>query len=637
MPGKNNMKKFLQKNYKWIIIFSLALTVCLSVLNAKNDSLIYDEDAHIPAGYSYLKTFDMRLNPEHPPMLKDLAAFPLLFLHLNFDITKPFWNENANDSQWDAGKDFLFNEGNDPDQIVFWTRLPIILIFILLALFIFKWTREISTLGAGLLAFILFTFDPNILGHNHYVTTDLGIAAFTTFVFYYFVKFLKDPSWKNVYWLAGFLTLVQMAKFSSVLIFPVFGLVLIVYSFTKLARHPKDNTLKFKLLTFGEYLGKFIIAFAISLVIVWIAYYFTTFNMPKEKLPEITSFYFVKDNIQGIYAKKIIFALNENAFSRPMAVYVFGIFRVFQRVVGGNVTYLLGEVSTVGFYSYFPIVLFLKTPLPTMLLFFSALGIALYNLFRRFGKNTHEKIGLLKRFADFTRTRTTEFLLLTFIFVYTVTSITGRLNIGLRHLFPMFPFIFILISKTIFSFIKKLRTKKQARLAYGIVIALSVILILNTLCAYPSYVSYFNEFAGGPKNGYHYITDSNADWGQDLKRFKNWIEEYNHCAMTKSPDTCVEYKYPVEAGKPIQKIRVDYFGMGNLDYYLGKYWEPWWAEKRPIEAGWYAISVEFLQQSTYDQRKLDNESYRWLKNKKPYYQIGTSILIYKITAEDLAN
>ncbi|NCO98382.1 hypothetical protein GW864_04425, partial [bacterium] len=66
------MKKFLEKKYKIIILVILIFIAVVSILNAKNDSLIYDEDSHIPAGYSYLTQHDMRLNPEHPPLLKDL-------------------------------------------------------------------------------------------------------------------------------------------------------------------------------------------------------------------------------------------------------------------------------------------------------------------------------------------------------------------------------------------------------------------------------------------------------------------------------------------------------------------------------------------------------------------------------------
>lgn len=632
------MKKFIQKKYKIIILVSLIFTVFISILGASNDSLIYDEDAHIPAGYSYLTKFDMRLNPEHPPLIKDLSALPLLFINLKFDTTKPFWNENPNDAQWNAGKELLFQNGNNPDQIIFWSRLPIILIFVLLGLFIFKWTKELAGISAGLLAFLLYAFDPNILGHNHFVTTDLGIAAFIAFVFYYFIQFIKEPSWKNVSVLGVFLALVQLTKFSSVLIFPVFGLVLIVYSLVKVPRHKNENNLKFKLKIFGDYLKKFIVAFLISLLLIWIAYYFTTFNMPENQLPKIINHYFKNDdaNLKAVYSRQILFAMNKNEMLRPMAVYLFGVARVFQRVAGGNVTYFFGEISNTGFLSYFPVIFLVKEPLPSLILIFSAFGIGAYRIIQSIRKKfTQKKEGLLLRVTTYIRTKTTEFSMLIFILLYLLTSIAGRLNIGLRHLFPIFPFIYILTAKTIFDFIKELADEKRKVFAYyALLIFLCFVLIIRTIFAYPFYMSYFNGFAGGPKNGYLFATDSNADWGQDLKRMKIFIERYNWCPQN-SLDTFCKI-YDPQKGL-IEKIRLDYFGMTDLNYYLGEDYTSWWKSKRPIEPGWYAISTLFLQEGIYDKTKADNESYRWIRDIKPFYQVGTSILIYYITPRDIAN
>ena len=621
------MRKFIQEKYKLIILFFLIVTVAISIMGAAEDSLIYDEDAHIPAGYSYLKTFDMRLNPEHPPLIKDLSAFPLLFFKPQpiLDISKPFWNENANNAQWNAGKEFLFQEENDPNKVIFWSRLPIIILFIILALFIFKWTKELAGVGAGLLAFTLFVFDPNILGHNHFVTTDLGIAAFITFAFYYFIRFIKEPTWKNVFIFGLFLSLVQLAKFSAILIFPVFGLVLIVYPLVKKARAHKDNGLKFKLKSFFEYLGKFIVALVISIIIIWIAYYFTTFNMPKEQLPKIVNHYFNDTSLKTTYAKQVIFSINQYDALRPMAVYLFGIARVFQRVGGGNVTYFLGEISTHGFYSYFPLVFLIKEPIPSLLLMLSALGITGLGIFRATKGKT------ISELTDYIRSRIIEFSMLAFILLYIFTSVVGRLNIGFRHLFPIFPFIFILTSKTIFDFVKKLERKKHKIIAYSAIVILAFILIIKTLLAYPFYLSYFNEFAGGPKNGYHYITDSNADWGQDLKRLKKFIDRYNWCPKNSLDPLCKIYD--PQKGQ-IDKIRLDYFGMADLNYYLKDSYTPWWKSKRPIESGWYGISTLFLQEGIYGKDLKNSESYRWLENKKPFYQVGTSILIYHITPQE---
>lgn len=73
------MTLFLEKNYRTLIVIILAFMAVVSVLNAWNDGAIFDETAHIPASYSYVTKHEIRLNPEHPPLLKDLAGLPLYF------------------------------------------------------------------------------------------------------------------------------------------------------------------------------------------------------------------------------------------------------------------------------------------------------------------------------------------------------------------------------------------------------------------------------------------------------------------------------------------------------------------------------------------------------------------------------
>jgi len=606
------MKKFLEKHHVLIIIAILTFMAVVSILNAKNDALIYDEEAHIPAGYSYLTQQDIRLNPEHPPLLKDLAALPLLFLQPKFDVTQDFWTkDNADASQWNAGKYFLFTSGNNADQIIFWSRLPIILLSLVFGLFIFKWTKEMAGTLAGLFALTLYAFDPNILGHNHFVTTDLGIAAFMTFSFYYFLRFIKQPSWKNVFIGGFFLALVQLTKFSSVLLFPVFGLVLTIYPLVKLHR---DNN-KTKLATLGEYLLKGFSAFAFSLALVYIAYFVSAYNMPQTKLPEIISHYFKPSDTRPtiVYTREFLLSLNSQPALMPLADYLFGVLRVFQRVGGGNVAYLMGEVNTQGFFAYFPIIFLIKEPLPILFFILFSLAIAFSKIIKATiapSENFFTKIR--KNVIHYLRTSIVEFSMFVFILLYTITSISGKLNIGFRHLFPMLPFIYILVSAGIFRFVK--HRHHQSKLIFNIMISgLLVLLFAGTVSSYPYYTSYFNSLAGGSKNGYHLATDSNTDWGQDLKRLKIFL--------AKHPE--------------ITKIKTDYFGMADLNYYLGDRYEKWWGSKRPIEAGWYAVSVLFLQESIYNTHVADNKSYRWLQNIQPAYQVGTSILIYNITAQDI--
>ncbi|MFZ2188324.1 MAG: glycosyltransferase family 39 protein [Candidatus Moraniibacteriota bacterium] len=615
-----SIQKFLEKNYKLVIGIILAFIFTVSVLNAWWDSAIFDETAHIPAGYSYLTMHDMRLNPEHPPLLKDLAAFPLLFLNLNFDTTQNFWTTDIN-GQWVAGHNLFWLNGNNSDLLIFWARIPFVLLSLLFGLFIFKWSKELAGTLGGLLALTLYAFDPNILGHNHFVTTDLGIAGFMMLSFYYFLKFIKDPSWKNVTLGGLFLALVQLTKFSSIMLFPIFGLVAVIYPLVKKIPAEEKSACLFKLKKIGEYLGKSIVALTFSLLIVWLFYAFNNFDMPKEKLAETINFYFTPtdtENVKNIYTNKVLLALNETALFRPLSEYFLGIAMVFKRVAGGNGAYFMGQVSNAAFPAYFPTVFALKEPLIILLLMLFAAVIGFWNnlkaFFDRF-KESAQKSPWLTALSDYLRHNIEILAMFAFILLYAYISITGNLNIGFRHLFPILPFAYILTAKIIIDFCEKRKNLPAKILSLSIVLIFSLLLIIETVTAYPYYMSYFNQTAGGPKNGYNFVTDSNADWGQDLKRLQPFLDEH--------PE--------------IDKIRVDYFGGADIKYYVKDKYIMWYDSKRPLEAGWYAISTNFLQGSIYDATKKDQTTYRWTQKLKPQYQVGTSLLIYHVSENDLKN
>ena len=131
-----------------------------AIFSMKDDSLTMDEMAHLPAGFSYLTQKDMRLNPEHPPLIKDLAAIPLLFIkNIKFPSEIDAWQKDIN-GQWDFGFRFLYETGNPADKMIFWGRIPMILILILLGFYIFKWTKELYGNRAALIALFLFSFSP---------------------------------------------------------------------------------------------------------------------------------------------------------------------------------------------------------------------------------------------------------------------------------------------------------------------------------------------------------------------------------------------------------------------------------------------------------------------------------------------
>src|SRR5581483_3912648 len=152
------------------------------------ESAVVDELAHIPAGYAYLHFLDYRLNPEHPPLLKALAAVPLLFLHLNFPTENPFWTTAVN-GEWGVGGALLYGLKNNADVVLDWARLFPILLTIGLTLFTYFWSERLWGPLAALLPAALVGFSPTFLAQGHYVTTDVAAAFGSILGLYAFARF----------------------------------------------------------------------------------------------------------------------------------------------------------------------------------------------------------------------------------------------------------------------------------------------------------------------------------------------------------------------------------------------------------------------------------------------------------------
>ncbi|MCX6763101.1 MAG: glycosyltransferase family 39 protein [Candidatus Moranbacteria bacterium] len=596
----------LEKYQYYIVAGILAIVFVVSVNVSLGDATIMDEVAHIPSGYSYIKYHDYRLNPEHPPLLKDLAGIPLQFLKVAFPTDEKFWTTDAN-GQWDAGSRFLYFPGNDTEAIVFWSRLPIILIALALGFMIFKWAKELFGTKAGLLALALYALDPNILGHNHYVTTDLGIAAFSVFAFYFFIRYLKNPGWKTIIFSGIFLGLAALAKFSAILLFPILGIALILFA---LFRKEKlgfsflgsGKIKKFWLQKLYLYIATFIVILAIHGLLIGLVYELNIFKMPTEKIHQLISTQLSPNGLQKI-AAPYLHKMADNSVLRPYSQYLTGFFMVFGRVAGGNTTYFFGQVTNQSFREYFPLVFLIKEPLSILILLVFSIAIGLVLILKNNLPEFPKKVW--PNIKNYLNEHITEFSMLSFIALYAYISITGNLNIGFRHLFPILPFMYILIAKEATVFGNSI-TKNHRKYFWTIISILVIWLAAEAAFAYPSYLAYFNETVGGSKNGYKYVTDSNVDWGQDLKRLTKWVDD-NH----------------------IEKIRVDYFGGGDVKHYLGDKAILWHSDDGQ-EPGWYAISATFLQNSLYYKITEGKPDYEWLRERTPYTNIGGSILIYKI-------
>jgi len=583
-----------------IAIVLLAFFVVLSVASIWNDSATMDESVHIPAAYSYLSQKDMRLNPEHPPLLKDLSAVPLLLMKINFPAEHPSWAENIND-QWAFGPKFLYESGNDADEIIFWARIFPILLAAFLGYFLFVWAGKNFGRKTALLTLALFVFSPTVLAHGRLVTTDVAAAAGIALATACFLNSFKNPNLKNTI-IAGLLFgMAMLMKFSTFLLMPYFFGLAIVWAFLKKTGYYK-SLLQLSLI--------FLIGFV---VIVWPVYQYNVWNYPPERQARDSAEMLKtfgappaggteKTCLEGQIKKcpvELTVWIADKPILRPFAQYLLGFLMVLQRSTGGNTTFFLGEVSNQAWPMYFPIIYAIKEPLAFHILTIIAILFAAWKIKEPFWRAPYHRL------KTWIQNHFVEFALLGFIAFYWFMSVRANLNIGVRHLMPVLPLTYILVGSQISKWLNNAKRFNFRTLTVG---ALFIWYIFGTLWNFPHFLSYFNELAGGPYGGWRYATDSNLDWGQDLKRLADFVEE-----------------------KQIPSIAVDYFGGGSPRYYLGDKYEPWWSAKGKPR-GWFAISATFRQSAWGEPIKnlatKPEDNYSWLRPHEPVATIGHSIFVY---------
>ncbi len=589
------MNKFLKSNFESIALFSLlTVSLVMMIYSAVGDSLIFDELAHIPAGYSYVKYFDYRLNIEHPPLIKALSGIPLLFLNLKFPLNNASW-ENFN--QWGIGNQFIFESGNDADRIIFWARLVPIFLTLLLIFFTYLCVKDLVGKRWALLPIFFLALSPNILAHGHYVTTDIGVSLFIFLAIYCFSKYIIKPSLYLLIISALTFGFAQLAKFSALILVPIFIALAIVYAF--------NNKQWMKLFK------STLLVFLFGYLLVYSVYFVFSLNYSADEQVKNTEFILgfsdlkraettrescLKEDIGArlktkCVLKKTFIQMSGNKLARPMTQYLTGAWLVFkQSTLAHHLTFFNGSICDCGRWYYFPVLFLLKEPISGLIFILSGLICGIYIFIRKVLKDG------FKTFSNHIINHFTEFSFLFFIVIYGIYGIRSNLNIGVRHILPIIIPAYILATITI----KKMKINDVYK--KFLIIILIVLYSFEVFIAMPYFISYFNKFGKGVWGGYNYAVDSNYDWGQDLKRLAIWTKDNN-----------------------VDKIFLSYFGAGNAKYYLGNKVDFWNNDQTIIgskDFDLFAVSAHLLKQYP--------EDYFWLKSiDNPDYRVGTSIFIYK--------
>ncbi|HOU16220.1 MAG TPA: glycosyltransferase family 39 protein [Anaerolineae bacterium] len=523
-------------------VLILLLLFALLATGARQLSLTADEPAHIIVGYSVLA--------------EGTKAFWLFSSHghpplLNVLEAALFYWANPDIPLtelpgWTQQQMTMYFSDFVPyltpvGQIEVTARWPIMLCTVLLGAVVFRWGSELWHPRAGLLALLVLFFDPLTLAHGRLATTDVGAVMCGTAMLYLIWRWQRRPGWKRA-WSAGFLLgLTLLAKGSGILWAASAAAIVVL---TALWRY---RAAFITVLLQGLVIGGF------GLFLLWAGYGFTWGRV------------------------NIDFPL-----SLPAPAHWNG-FIAQAYSVAGRWVFALGERTHGRWWWYFPAAFLIKNPLPLLI------GLGL-------GGGS-----LLRKAVDF-RTGLTFTI---FPLLYTISALTGGLNIGYRHLLPLHPFFYLLIGGGLWYWLHGSAWRRWVVLGLGLWYG------VGTLRIFPYEIAFFNELVGGPQNGHHYLIDSNIDWGQGYKALRSYL------AGHPGPTPQIAYQY---AFIPPSLYAIDAVTLpphGALSALASPFYPP---------AGRYVLSITTLQAGW----TASPDMYAWFREVTPTANLGYAFFLYDI-------
>lgn len=566
-------KKFFANWYLFGVLVLLCGFAFAQIFLALHENQTIDEGVHIVAGYSYLRTGDFRLNPEHPPLAKEIAALPLLFFTPHLPTEHQSW---LGADQWSFAHQFLYESGNNPDAILFWGRVPIILMALLLAVIIIRWAFELFGKKASLVVGALFVTSPLFLTHGHLITTDVPLVLGVVLSSYFFSKVLRYKRKKWIIFTSLSIAFTISVKFSGLALFPFFVLIYLIFLATQ---RGNETHVSFK------HLGLFFLyttLFSVLFVLLITAGTTSRFvddpfsgQAHVENLNRLHSDGQIPDSFYNPYS----WVIKKTTF--PAYPYAIGLAEFVAHLEGGHDSYFLGNYSKTGFPMYFPVAFLIKSRFGVLVL------LSLFLVL--FVKSAVKKKSIL--LLD------NVLILFGVPALFFISSLTSKVNIGVRHILHVFPFVFLLIG-ALFS--QKIFLKKTLRFTLFFIV---IITLGSGFIIFPYEMAYFSEIIDNPYNGPQYLLDSNLDWGQNLKYLKQYLDTNN-----------------------ISSVCMVYFGQGSPKY-------------EGIETTFLPNNDEVLvtgkpnciavasAQTLYD---VYHTSHSWLRNEKLIDTVAYSFYIYDL-------
>ena len=506
LHGESSRQQSFRRQIEAVAItLVLGAHLALALGSSLFHSATFDEPAHLTAGISYWLFDDYRLQPECGNLSQCWPAVFVLFLgQVHFPSRdQPAW------SQADVGTvsyDLMYRSHNDPHRLLLIGRASISLISAVLCLTIFFWSRTVWGPSGAWISLLAAAFCPNLIAHGHLMTSDLLATFFFTASAWQIWRNLEQVTRGRTLLGAALVSGLFLCKYSAPLIIPMAVLMVIV---RLAARSPILLNLGIgKQRLVSTLAAQIVLVLAIAIIyavvcwiLIWTAYGWR-YSVVRSANHEVGLYGAgsVRDTAKSLGSSgKLIQALAEHHLL-PEA-YLYG--TAYTAAHMTRSAFWNGQYSETGWRGFFPYCWLVKTPLPTIGLLALAAAALLSRARPGAWQPMHPLLssGLVPAVA--------------LLVVYWPAAIFSTLNIGLRHVLPTYPAMFVLIGAV--------SLLDRVRLVRWLCRALVCWLVLDCSACFPNYIAYFNSWIG-INNGYRHLVDSNLDWGQDLPQLKSWLD-----------------------------------------------------------------------------------------------------------------
>lgn len=480
-PMRDGLRKlFVPALVALFVVFGAEL-----YLSARQESQTLDEPAHLYAGYSQWLHSDFGINPEHPPLIKFVAALPLL-------VNRPYYPDPHRFGFLGYGYEselegMVMMNAPDAQSILGQARTAVSIFAFILGVLVVLAAREMFGDATALVALLLFVFDPLILAHAPLITTDIGAACGMFAAVYALYRYCKRRSNLRLGICCLATGLALATKHSTILLFPVLAILIVSEllfmrgheSTSKPAIPPMREWLKEAGVLAGVLMG--------AVTILWAFYGFRYAARPTgEQINPPTNAY-IQVLHHPLERATIRFAVEHHLLPES---YLFGLIDMAKLSHNGRPMFLLGKRYSVGRWFYFPTAFLIK----------STIGFLLLLAFLPFARALRQ--------IQFRR----EVLLLILPpAIFLAAAMKSKLNIGIRHILPIEPFLIVLAAG---GAILLARQSRAWAWVVGVLVALH---IASSLHAFPNYLPYSNEAFGGPSRTWRILSDSNVGWRGGLK------------------------------------------------------------------------------------------------------------------------